>query len=177
MLVAPRVGDINDGDEIDAFLGRYAATLTGETMAQGLEQPYPTYRKPGLASVTHECLDVTDLTEKITLVYVRWHFFDSEGTQLTDSTAYYILRRNDAGVQACVCIQVDDAEKIQALAAERGVDLTHSGPSTRPDPSSTKQRSTGWAVDSRRRAAGLHRPDLPMSGSQLASRHGRSVDC
>ena len=95
-----------------------------ETMAQGLEQSYPTYRRLGLASVTHECLDVTDLTEKTTLVHVRWHFFDAKGTQLTDSTAYYILRRDDAGLQACVCIQVDDAEKIQALAAERGVHLT-----------------------------------------------------
>jgi hypothetical protein len=143
---------MSHGNEIDAFLGHYAAALTGfnakgaadlwampgmiidhdfagvlndrETMAQGLEQSYPTYRKLGLASVTHECLDVTDLTEKITLVHVRWYFFDSEGAQLTDSTAYYILRRGDAGLQACVCIQVDDAEKIRALAAERGVDLT-----------------------------------------------------
>jgi hypothetical protein len=143
---------MNQGDEIAAFLGRYAATLTGfdakgaadlwatpgmiidqnfagvlndrETIAQGLEQSYPTYRRLGLAAVTHECLDVTDLTEKITLVHVRWHFFDSEGTELTDSTAYYILRRDDAGLQACVCIQVDDAEKILALAAERGVHLT-----------------------------------------------------
>ena len=138
--------------EIDAYLERYAATLTAfdaegasalwatpgmiidktfagvledrETMAHGLQQSYPTYQRLGLASVTHECLEVKDLTEAITLVHVRWHFFDAEGTQLTDSTAYYILRRDDDGLHACVCVQVDDDEKIRALAAARGVDLT-----------------------------------------------------
>ena len=138
--------------EINAYLERYAATLTDfdahgaaelwatpgmiidktfagvvedrEAMARGLEQSYPTYQRLGLASVSHECLEVKELTEVITLVHVRWHFFDDEGAQLTDSTAYYILRRGDDGLLACVCVQVDDAEKIRALAASRGVDLT-----------------------------------------------------
>jgi hypothetical protein len=139
--------------EIDDYLARYADTLTAfdaqgaaklwatpgmiiddrfagvlndrETMAQGLEQSYPVYQKLGLASVTHECLNVEDLTDAIKLVHVRWHFYDADGNQLTDSTAYYLLRRHDDGLQACVCVQVDDATKLQALAAERGVDLSN----------------------------------------------------
>ena len=59
----------------------------------------------------------------ITLVHVRWLFLDADGALLTDSTAYYVLRRDEDGPHACVCIQVDDASKLQALAADRGIDL------------------------------------------------------
>jgi hypothetical protein len=93
-------------------------------MTRGLEQSYPVYRALGLASVGHECLSVQDLTDAIVLVQVRWIFKDVQGQQLTDSTAYYVLRRGEAGLRACVCVQVDDAEKLQALAAARGVDLS-----------------------------------------------------
>jgi hypothetical protein len=141
--------------EIDDYLARYAATLTGfdakavaslwatpgmilddrfagvledrDVMAQSLERTCPLYRKLGLASVDHECLTVDELTDVLKLVHVRWHFYDAGGEQLTDSTAYYIVRRDDDGLHACVCIQVDDAEKIQALATERGIDLSDVG--------------------------------------------------
>ncbi|ROZ88080.1 hypothetical protein [Gordonia sp. OPL2] len=137
--------------EIDDYLNRYAETLSAfdstaaaqlwstpgtiiddrfagvvddrETMAHSLEQSYPLYRALGLASVSHECLGVDHLTEKISLVRVRWIFHDANGSQLTDSNAYYILRRDNDGLHACVCIQIDDAEKLKSLAAERGIDL------------------------------------------------------
>ncbi|MGJ9411931.1 hypothetical protein ACHAAC_04395 [Aeromicrobium sp. CF4.19] len=137
--------------EVDDYLTRYAATLTAfdaeaaadlwatpgmiiddsfagvlddrESMAQGLEQSYPLYRELGLASVSHECLDIQQLTDAIKLIEVRWLFHDTDGEELTDSNAYYIVRRDDDGLQACVCIQTDDAEKLQALATERGIDL------------------------------------------------------
>ena len=108
---------------------RFAGVVNDrETMAQGLEQSYPVYRKLGLASVTHECLNVHELTDAIKLLHVRWHFHDSHGSPLTDSTAYYVVRRDDDGLHACVCIQIDDAEKLQTLAAERGVDLPNATP-------------------------------------------------
>ena len=150
---APRVAHMKQLDtEINDFLMHYADTLTNfdstasanlwampgmivddqysgviddrETMAQGLEQSYPLYRKLGLASVSHECVDVKDLTDAVKLVQVRWLFHDAEGNQLTDSNAYYIVRQDDDGLHATVCIQIDDAEKIQTLAAERGIDLS-----------------------------------------------------
>lgn len=141
-----------DVSEIDDYLTRYAGTLTAfdstaaadlwampgmiiddrfsgvigdrESMAQRLEQSYPLYRALGLASVGHECLEVRDLTEVISLVQVRWLFHDAVGGLLTDSNAYYVIRRDDDGLHACVCIQTDDAEKLQALASGRGVDLS-----------------------------------------------------
>jgi hypothetical protein len=141
-----------DNSEIDDYLTRYAATLTTfdakaaadlwatpgmiiddrfagvlndrESMAQGLEQSYPLYRELGLASVGYERLGTQDLTDAITLVQVRWLFNDADGNRLTDSTAYYLVRRDEDGIHACVCVQTDDAEKLQALAAERGIDLT-----------------------------------------------------
>lgn len=139
--------------EIDDYLTRYAATLTvydskaaaslwatpgmvlddrlagiledRDAMAQALERSYPLYRELGLASIGHECLEVEPLTDRITLVHVRWRFYDADGNQLTDSFAYYIVRHDEDGIHACVCIQVDDADKIQALATERGIDLTN----------------------------------------------------
>lgn len=137
--------------EIDDYLTRYAGTLAAfdahgaaalwgtpgmilddrfagvlddrDAMAQGLEQSYPLYRELGLADVGHECLQVMELTERISMVKVRWHFYDDSGEELTDSNAYYILRRDDDGLHAFACIQVDDAEKLQALAERRGVEL------------------------------------------------------
>jgi hypothetical protein len=141
----------NSDDLIDDYLTRYASALSRfdakesadlwampgtivddrfsgvvdsrEAMAQGLEQSYPLYQQLGLASVGHEVLGQNHLTEVITLVHVRWIFFDASGAQLTDSHAYYVLRREDDGLKACVCIQTDDVEKLQALAAERGIEF------------------------------------------------------
>lgn len=102
--------------EIDDYLTRYAATLSAfdstaaaqlwatppgmiiddrfagvvddrETMAHSLEQSYPLYRELGLASVSHECLNVERLTAAISLVKVRWIFYGANGDQLTDSNA------------------------------------------------------------------------------------------
>jgi hypothetical protein len=138
--------------EINDYLTRYAATLTAydaqaaadlwstpgmivddrfggvlesrEAMVQGLEQSYPLYRKLGLSSVGYEMLGTERLSDAITLVRVRWLFYDADGNQLTDSNSHYILRRDDDGFHACVCIQTDDAEKLSSLAAERGIDLS-----------------------------------------------------
>jgi hypothetical protein len=138
--------------EINDYLTRYAATLTTfdaeaaadlwatpglilddhyagavesrEALARGLEQSYPLYRRLGLASVGFELLGQQQLSAAITLVGVRWLFFDADGHQLTDSHSHYILRRDAGGYHACVCIQIDDAEKLQSLMAERGVCAT-----------------------------------------------------
>jgi len=138
--------------EIVEFLTRYAATLTSydagaaadlwatpglilddrfagvlgsrEEIVQGLERSYPMYHALGLASVGFELLGLEQLSEALTLVRVRWLFHDADGRLMTDSTSSYILRRDAAGVRACVAVQVDDVEKLQALAADRGIDLS-----------------------------------------------------
>lgn len=139
-------------DRIDEYLERYATSLTKfdaesaadlwstpgmvaddhvsgvlesrDAMIAGLKQSYPLYRELGLASVGHELLDANALTDRLVLVRVRWLFRDAEGELLTDSTSYYLLRDEDAGLRAFVCIETDAAEKLRALATERGVDLT-----------------------------------------------------
>lgn len=136
---------------IDDYLTRYAASLTGfdaqasadlwatpgmivddrfsglldsrEAMVEGLEQSFLFYQQLGLASVGYELLRHEQLSDAIALVHVRWLFFDADGELLTDSISYYILRRDDDGLRACVCIQTDDVEKLQALAAERGIEF------------------------------------------------------
>ncbi|MFF3645579.1 hypothetical protein [Streptomyces sp. NPDC002564] len=139
--------------ELDDYLARYADTLTSydahaaaglwgtpgmiltdeqgagvlesrEAMAAGLEQSYPLYRRLGLASVGYERLGHERLGDTIFLVRVRWLFYDSDGNRMTDSHGSYILRRGDEGLRAFVCVPADDAEKLQALAAEKGVGLT-----------------------------------------------------
>lgn len=139
-------------DQINDYLDRYAASLTSfdaetaaglwaipgvivddrfsgvlesrDQMVQGLEQSYPLYQKLGLASVGYEVLDENHLTNNLVLVQVQWKFFDEKGELLTDSNAYYLLRVEDKELRAAVCIQTDDLEKLQALAASRGIDLT-----------------------------------------------------
>ena len=139
-------------DQIDDYLTRYAATLTEldaeaaadlwttpgmiaddrfsgvlesrDKMVEGLKQSYPLYQRLGLASVGYELVDENHLTDNLVLVRVCWKFFDADSALLTDGNAYYLLRAQDATLHATACIQIDDAEKIQALAAARGVDLT-----------------------------------------------------
>lgn len=139
-------------DRVADYLSRYAATLTDhdaktaaelwatpgmivddrasgvlesrDAMVEGLQQSYPLYRKLGLASVGHELLEVKRLTERLVLVCVRWLFLDDAGDFLTDSTSYYLLREEEADLRACVCIETDAVAKLQALAEERGVELT-----------------------------------------------------
>ena len=143
--------DVADA-EIAEFLTRYAATLgafdanatadlwatpglivddrsagvlgSRDDIVQGLEHAYPLYRALGLASVGFELLGREQLSDALVLVRVRWLFHDPDGRLMTDSTGSYILRRGDEAFRACVAIQVDDAEKIQALAAERGIELS-----------------------------------------------------
>jgi hypothetical protein len=122
--------------EITAYLDRYAATLTNfdaqgaaelwstpgvivddtftgvlesrEAMIQGLEQSYPIYRRLGLASVDYELLGRQQLSEGMEMLQVRWLFYDAEGKELTDGNSYYLVRRDDGRLRACVCIQTDD---------------------------------------------------------------------
>lgn len=94
-----------------------------EDMVAGLERSYPLYRALGLASVSHEILDHRWLSEQVVDVHARWHFYDSAGQELTDSTAHDVLRRREAGLAATVCTQNDDEEKIAELARRRGIDL------------------------------------------------------
>lgn len=137
--------------DIDDYFGRYAAALTNfdagasadlwatpgtivddrfsgvldsrDAMVSGLEQSYPVYKQLGLASVGYEIVDQRHFGDHPVLVAVRWTFFDANGDTLTDSNPSYLLRREDSGLRATVCIQTDDMEKLQALAESRGVDL------------------------------------------------------
>jgi hypothetical protein len=106
---------------------RFSGVLESrDAMVAGLEQSYPLYRQLGLATVGWELLAATSMTDAITQVQVRWLFYDGDGRLLTDSTSYYVLRRDDDGLRACVCIQTDDLEKLQALAAEHGIPMPSS---------------------------------------------------
>lgn len=118
---------------IDDYLTRYAATLTdrdaeaaaalwttpgmiaddrfsgvlesSDKMVEGLKQSYLLYQKLGLDSVGYELVDENHLTGSLVLVRVRWKFFDAERQLLTDSNAYYLLRAEDTGLYATLCIQ------------------------------------------------------------------------
>jgi hypothetical protein len=141
-------------EQVDQFLTRYAATLTDldaeaaaelwsmpgviaddrssgvvesrGAMVDGLKQSYPLYQQLGLGSVTYELLEDKPLTDGLVLVHVRWDFLDAHGDFLIDSTAYYLLRHEPTGLRAALCVQVDDLEKLLALATARGIDLTPS---------------------------------------------------
>ncbi|WP_067473941.1 nuclear transport factor 2 family protein [Nocardia amamiensis] len=139
-------------DEIEAFLDEYqqalssfdaerSATLWGmpgtivsdgfvgslssrADMVQGLRQSYPFYRALGLASVDHTLLGQVELTERITRLRVRWHFFDQAGELLTDSDYEYLLRRDDDGLlRVYVAVGIDEMRKLTELAAAKGVEL------------------------------------------------------
>lgn len=98
-----------------------------DEMASGLEQSYSIYRELGLASVGYDLLGEEHLTDRLVMVQVRWTFFDAAAKPLTDSIAFYLLRREEDGLRATVCVQTDDLEKLQALAEAKGVDLTPPG--------------------------------------------------
>jgi len=138
--------------QIDDYLTRYAASLTNldadaaaelwstpgmiaddrfsgvleshDAMVAGLKQSYPLYQKLGLDSVGYELVDENHLTDSLVLVRAHWRFLDADGDELTDSNSYYLLRNEEPGLRACVCVETDSAEKIHALTVARGVELT-----------------------------------------------------
>lgn len=106
---------------------RFSGVLESrDLMIAGLKQSYPVYQRLGFGSVAYELVDENQLSDALVLVRVRWIFLDAEGEELTDSNSYYLLRNEESGLRACVCIETDSAEKLQALAAARGIDLTPS---------------------------------------------------
>lgn len=138
-------------ERLDDFFARYAGSLTAfdadaaaalwstpglvvddnasivaasrEEMAVGVQASYPLYKQLGLASVDHELLDVTRVTERLAFAHVRFVFRDADGSRLTDTTSHYLLRDEDGELRATMCIETDAAENLRALAAERGVKL------------------------------------------------------
>ena len=92
-------------------------------MAQGLAQAHPIYQMLGLARVDHTVIDCTELTGSLIRTRVRWHFYDSDDTLLTDSDYEYLLRRDDEGLRTYVAVAIDEAEKLSRLAADRGIRL------------------------------------------------------
>lgn len=81
------------------------------------------YRQLGLAVVTYELGEVTQLTDALALIQVRWLFHDVDGDLSTDSRSYYLLRDEESPLRATGCIQVDDLKKLQALAQRLGIEL------------------------------------------------------
>jgi hypothetical protein len=136
---------------IDDYLARYAQTLTDldahaaaalwstpgmiaddalsgvldsrEAMIEGLEQSYPLYTRLGLASVSHELLEEKQLSDRLVLVRVRFLLLDEQEELLTDTTSYYLLRDEDSTLRAFLCVETDAAQKLSALAEQRGIDL------------------------------------------------------
>ncbi|GAA5088767.1 hypothetical protein [Nocardia iowensis] len=105
----------------DGFVGTLSST---SEMAEGLKQSYPLYQSLGLASVGHTLLEQADLTARLTRIHVRWHFYDRDGAELTDSDYEYLLRREDDGrLHVYVAVAIDEMEKLAALAAAKGIEL------------------------------------------------------
>ena len=105
----------------DSFVGTLA---TRSEMAKGLEQSYPFYQGLGLDTVEHTLLEQVDLTDRLTRVHVRWHFYDKAAERLTDSDYEYLLRREDDGtLRVYVAVAIDEMQKLTELAAARGIEL------------------------------------------------------
>ncbi|CEI30742.1 hypothetical protein [Propionibacterium freudenreichii] len=103
---------------------RFAGMLESrEAMVRGLEQSYPLYQQLGLDSVGFELLDHQQLSATVVLVHVRWLFLDATGELLTDAVSNYLLRADDDGLRAYVCIETDSAEKLAELAERQGITL------------------------------------------------------
>ncbi|WP_280496153.1 hypothetical protein [Nocardia asiatica] len=105
----------------DGFVGSLSSR---SDMAEGLRQSYPLYRALGLARVDHTLLGQVELTERITRLHVRWHFFDAAGAILTDSDYEYLLRRDDDDVlRVYVAVAIDEMRKLTELAATKGIEI------------------------------------------------------
>ncbi|MGK8501364.1 hypothetical protein [Nocardia asiatica] len=105
----------------DGFVGSLSSRAD---MAEGLRQSYPLYRALGLARVDHTLLGQVELTERITRLHVRWHFFDAAGAILTDSDYEYLLRRDDDDVlRVYVAVAIDEMRKLTELAAAKGIEI------------------------------------------------------
>lgn len=88
-----------------------------------MQASYPLYKQLGLASLDHELLDITRVTDRLAFARVRFVFRDADGAWLTDATSRYLPRDEDRELRAAVCIETDAALNLRAVAAEKGAEL------------------------------------------------------
>lgn len=119
-----------DAERLAALWGMPGTVVTDDfagsldsraALVEALSQAHPFYRSLGLARVHHTLLELTDLTERLLRVRVRWHFSDVDGKPLTDSEYEYLLRRDDDGIHAYVAVSFDEQRKLAELAQRLGV--------------------------------------------------------
>ncbi|MET0910418.1 MAG: hypothetical protein ABWZ99_13205 [Ilumatobacteraceae bacterium] len=121
-----------DAERLAALWGMPGTVLTDDfagsldsraALVEALSQAHPYYRSLGLARVTHTLLELTELTERLLRVRLRWHFSGADGELLTDSDYEYLLRRDDDGIHAYVAVSIDEQQKLAELAERLGVAL------------------------------------------------------
>ncbi|WIY84056.1 hypothetical protein [Propionimicrobium sp. PCR01-08-3] len=122
-----------DAERVAALWGNPATVLTDDDVivaqthaetVSAMDDSYPKLKKLGLASVGHELIEVSELSEKLVRVRVRWIFHDKDGAVLTAISYIFVLRRDDDGqLRAYIAIPMEENEKLARVAQRRGVDL------------------------------------------------------
>ena len=92
-------------------------------MAAGLASSYPLYRRLGLESALPEILAVSALTDRISLVRVRWSYLDAADDVIVTTDYEYLVRDDADGLHVYLAVGIDEADALQRAARTRGVDL------------------------------------------------------
>ncbi|MCO1659236.1 hypothetical protein [Pseudonocardia humida] len=95
------VGTLAEPDELRAALGQAAGY----------------YAQFGAADVRPEILGVDEISDKLTRVRLRWHYFRADGVELVATNHEYTWRATDEGPKIHLTVAIDEAEKLAALAA------------------------------------------------------------
>ncbi len=92
-------------------------------MSAGLAASHQLYRVLGLASAVPEIRAVSALTDRISMVRVRWRYLDDDDIVIVTTDFEYLLRDDADGLHVYLAVGIDEAEALQRAAHERGVDL------------------------------------------------------
>ena len=92
-------------------------------MAAGLASSYPLYRRLGLESALPEILAVSALTDRISLVRVRWSYLDAVDEVIVTTDYEYLVRDDADALHVYLAVGIDEADALQRAARTRGVDL------------------------------------------------------
>lgn len=75
------------------------------------------YQELGIKQVPFSIESNVQLSAKLSLVSVIWHFNSADGEQVYQATTRYLMRDTGAGLKIKAVIVVDETSKIQQLKA------------------------------------------------------------
>jgi len=90
-------------------------TIEKEAFAKNTQQVLANYESIGVKNVSFEIKAISDVSESLKLVSVKWYFKDGSNNEIYNATTKYVFRESDAGLKIKSVFVIDETSKFSKL--------------------------------------------------------------